>query len=364
MAHVFEKATRKKVKLKILIEGPSGSGKTIGALHTARGLVGPTGKVALIDSEKDRSEYYADRYDFDKLSLTDLRCQAYGQALQAAIEAGYEAVVIDSLSHAWLDVLTRKDAYDAANPSSNRFTNWQKFSPEWERLIRFILECPAHVICTARSKQSHEQVEENGKKKVIKLGLAPQIREGTEYEFAVTFSLNNTHSGEATKDNTNLFGDTTEPINLLGDKVTRKLNEWLSSGNAVQIQPKPVTPPVVNTPEQVKNIVANSSPGRINGADSTPAPALTLEGIKAKYDEAKAKVKTSEKLGEWVAWVEGQYAKLTGTPTTDIDLVESIRQELVISDLAEGKAVWQNWTPEMLDKGKHAVSYWLDNAKA
>jgi phage recombination protein Bet len=100
------------------------------------------------------------------------------------------------------------------------------------------------------------------------------------------------------------------------------------------------------------------------GPAKTPAPALTLAGIKDKFNEAKAKVTSSEKFGEWVQWLEMQYAKLTGTDPNDVDLFESVRQEVGISDLAEGKAVWQNWTPEMLDKGKHAVTYWLDNAKS
>ena len=331
MSFTFEKATRKKVKLKVLIDGPSGAGKTIGALNLARGLVGPTGRVALIDSEKDRSEYYADRYEFDKLSLTDLRCVAYEKALQAAVDAGYDAVVIDSLSHAWLDVLTRKDAYDAANPSSNRFTNWQKFSHEWERLIRFILECPAHVVCTARSKQAHEQIEENGKKKVVKLGLAPQLREGTEYEFAVTFSLNDTHRGEATKDNTFLFGDKTEPIDLLKPSVAKRLNDWLASGNAVQ--------PTKPTP----------------AAPTKPDAPVTIDTVREAFAKARTAISCGEELGKWAERIA---ARIPG------DLIEAVRQDVGVSDLATGSAVWAGWTPEMLDKGKQAVTYWLDNVKA
>lgn len=279
MSIEFKKATRAKVKLKILIDGPSGSGKTIGAIHTARGIVGTAGKIAVIDSERDRSEYYADRYDFDKLSLTELKCENYGQALQAAIDAGYEAVVIDSLSHAWLNLLERKDTFDAANPSSNRWTNWAKFTPEWDKLIRFILECPVHVICTARSKQSHEQVEDGGKKKVVKLGLAPQIRENTEYEFAVTFSLNESHSGEATKDNTFLFGDKKEPIDLLNGKVCKKLNEWLSTAADAPVSPKP--PQGESASTKIKNTLVAT----LNSVKSITELDTAKKAFKANFDK-------------------------------------------------------------------------------
>jgi hypothetical protein len=70
---------------------------------------------------------------------------------------------------------------------SNTYTNWKLFSAEWDSLVRAILDIPAHVIATARSKQAYEQVDVEGKKKVLKIGLQPVIRDGTEYEFALHF---------------------------------------------------------------------------------------------------------------------------------------------------------------------------------
>ena len=45
----FQKAERKKSKLRLALTGPSGSGKTYGALLVAKGL---GGKIAVIDTEK------------------------------------------------------------------------------------------------------------------------------------------------------------------------------------------------------------------------------------------------------------------------------------------------------------------------
>ena len=66
---LFRKATREKVFLKLAVTGPSGSGKTYSALRLARGLVGPTGKIALIDTENGSASLYADRFQFDVLDI-------------------------------------------------------------------------------------------------------------------------------------------------------------------------------------------------------------------------------------------------------------------------------------------------------
>ena len=49
---MFQKAIRKRAKARIGICGPAGSGKTMSVLKLAFGIVGPTGKIAVIDTEK------------------------------------------------------------------------------------------------------------------------------------------------------------------------------------------------------------------------------------------------------------------------------------------------------------------------
>ena len=224
--NAFKKAQRTAVKLKALFMGPSGSGKTLGALKVAKGL---SPKVALIDSENDRSSYYADAVDFDSLSLKEHTPKAYMKAIDDAMEADYEVVVIDSLSHAWQNVLDRKLAFEKANPSKNAFTMWAQFGAEWERLIAHILHADIHVIATARSKQVYEQVEQNGKKRIEKLGMQPQLRDGAEYEFALVFDIAITHTATATKDNTGLFmlSENDNMWDLCAPDVPKRLRAWM-----------------------------------------------------------------------------------------------------------------------------------------
>lgn len=230
----FQRAQRSAVKLKILLTGPSGAGKTLGALRIAEGIA--PGKIALIDSENDRSAYYADRLEFDVLSLTDHRPRSYVAALDAAVGGGYQVVIIDSISQAWSDVLGRKSAYDASAPHSNSWANWRTFSAEWERLVRHILDAPVHVICSARSKQSYETTDVGGRKSIVKQGMAPIAKPGLEYEFAVHFDLLISHVARALKDNTGKFdrGDA-ELYDLCDGSVPAALREWISTAKPVEV---------------------------------------------------------------------------------------------------------------------------------
>lgn len=232
----FQKATRKQVRIKMLLKGPTGAGKTYGALLIADGLA--PGKVALLDSEHDRSEYYADVVPFQRAAPESFHPKHYMAAIHAAVEAGFEVLIIDSLSHCWLDVLERKDAYDKANPRTNQWTNWALFGEEWNDLLRVILEAPIHIICTARSKMAHEQVEQNGRKQVVKLGLAPQLRENTEYEFAICFDVELTtdgrHPAQVSKDNTNLMSEPGKVWDLVDGTVPALIRKWLSTAKEIE----------------------------------------------------------------------------------------------------------------------------------
>src|SRR5678810_1497531 len=95
----FVKATRKKVKLKLAVTGPSGAGKTFSALRLAKGL---GSKVALIDTENDSASLYGGSFDFDVSGISPpFQHEKFVAAINEAVKAGYDVVVIDSASHFW-----------------------------------------------------------------------------------------------------------------------------------------------------------------------------------------------------------------------------------------------------------------------
>lgn len=234
----FTKATRTAVKLKLGVQGPSGSGKTLGALCLARSLVGPEGRIAVIDTENETASLYSDRVEFDTLPIgAPYLSKKYIDGIALAIAEGYDIVVLDSISHQWAGdggILARKDLKD--KQGGNSWTNWATFTTEHEGFKAAILQSPIHLIATLRSKQEYV-AEQNaqGKTAPKKLGMAPIQREGMEYELSCVFEVSMGHDATISKDRTGLFEsgvayDLTKPL------VGKLLNEWLRTA-------KPAPPP-------------------------------------------------------------------------------------------------------------------------
>ena len=95
----FTKAERKSAKARILIEGPSGSGKSYSALRLAKGL---GGRIAAIDTEHGSLSMYSDVAEFDVMELSaPFSPDRYIAAIREAEQAGYEVLIIDSITHEW-----------------------------------------------------------------------------------------------------------------------------------------------------------------------------------------------------------------------------------------------------------------------
>lgn len=203
--NVFRKAQRKRAKIRLGIGGPSGSGKTYSSLLIASGL---GEKVAVIDTEHGSAELYADLFDYDVAVLKPpFSPERYISLIKAAEDAGYEVIVIDSLSHAWRGEGGMLEIHDAVTSvTGNSFAAWREVSPIHNALVEKMLQSPAHIIATLRAKQDYVIVDENGKKMVRKVGLAPVFREGIEYEFTMYFEMTADHLAVVSKDRTGLFG--------------------------------------------------------------------------------------------------------------------------------------------------------------
>ena len=112
---MFRKAERRKAKLRLAITGPAGSGKTWGALTLAQGI---GGRIAMIDTENGSGDLYADMCDYDVETLTaPYSVQKYLAAIHEAEQAGYDILIIDSLSHAWAGEGGLLDVHDQLTQS-------------------------------------------------------------------------------------------------------------------------------------------------------------------------------------------------------------------------------------------------------
>ncbi len=227
----FHKATKEQSFLRMALVGPSGSGKTYSSLRIAQGL---GHKIALIDSERGSASKYAGDFNFDTVELdTSFSPAEYIEGIQAAVQGGYEVLIIDSLSHAWNDkggILELHDAIAAQEKNVNDFTAWRQVTPEHNRLVDAILRAPLHVIVTMRVKTDYvTEKDERGKTVIRKVGLKPIQRDGLEYELDVVGDLDQNNTLVITKTRCKALFQAT--IHQPGeDNVAKVLKTWLSDG--------------------------------------------------------------------------------------------------------------------------------------
>jgi hypothetical protein len=235
MSFTFAKATKKQSRLRFDIEGPPGSGKTYSGLAIATGLCPPGGKIAVIDTERGSASKYASKFEFDVLELADFAPANYVAAIAAADAAGYDVILIDSLSHAWNakgGALEMADKIAKRSASGNSFNAWKDVTPEQNKMVDAILQSKAHVIVTMRVKTDYvvERDERTGKNVPKKIGLAAVQREGLDYEFDVVGRMDHTHSMLITKTRCSALTDAY--IEHPGEQVAAVLRDWLTDGIA------------------------------------------------------------------------------------------------------------------------------------
>lgn len=256
MGMSFKKATREQSKGRVAIIGPSGAGKT----YTMLLLLQMLGKrVAVIDSERGSASKYAGctdkatgiTFDFDVLELESHSPEAYVQAIQLAEREGYDAIGVDSLSHAWMGkdgALEQVDKAAKRSQSGNSFTAWRDVTPKHNALVDALTMCRAHLIVTMRSKTEYVLEEDGrGKKTPRKIGLAPIQRDGLEYEFDVVGDMNHEHDYVISK--TRCAALDGAVINKPGAQLAETLRAWLETGAAPTTkQPAAPTPQPASKP--------------------------------------------------------------------------------------------------------------------
>jgi len=233
MSSLFTKATKAEAKARIAVTGPSGSGKTYSSLLWATTLA-EGGKIAVIDTERDSAKLYADRFDFDALSMSaPYHPDRLIEALKVAQDEGYACVVIDSLTHFWNGQGGILEIVDQAGAAAkgNNFAGWKTATPIQQRMVDAILAFDGHIITTIRSKTEWSlEKNEYGKIAPKKVGLAPQQRDGIEYEYTLVLEMDTEHRTLIGKTRCELMADKVYPPNAATEGATTFLT-WLKSGD-------------------------------------------------------------------------------------------------------------------------------------
>lgn len=239
----LQKATRKKVKLRLGLSAVSGGGKTYSALLLAKGLVGDWNKIAVIDTENNSASLYSHLGDFNTIELTaPYAPERYIEAIAACEAAGMECIIIDSITHEWDG---KGGCLEIMDKLGGKYQDWAKVTPRHQAFIDAILQSKCHVVTTVRRKQDYEMTKDNnGKLKVEKAGLKEVTREGFEYELTANFNVDERHNATASKDRTGLFMD--KPSFVISELTGEMIKEWCESGLDVQQEIKEAVSKLAN----------------------------------------------------------------------------------------------------------------------
>lgn len=208
MTFQFRQAKRSEAKPLIGLYAESGCGKTWSALLLARGFVGPTGKIGMIETEGGRGEANVGREPVGDYLVCPIRGsfspQAYGEAITAAEQAGLDALIVDSASHEWEGaggVLSM-----AADNQANNMKGvlvWQR--PKIEHQRHFMLRLmqtpiPLVIVCMrAKYPMVEKQKSSGGKEWVRSDALEPKQADDILFEMFVHGWIGQDHKLHVTK---------------------------------------------------------------------------------------------------------------------------------------------------------------------
>lgn len=246
---MFHAATKTQLKARVAMDGPSGAGKTWTALTWATVLAttpktdtepAKIGRIALIDTERGSASLYSDRFRFDTAQINPpYDPDRLIAALRAAESDGYDVVLIDSLSHFWEGEGGVLDIADAAGQRAqgNSWAGWKTATPVLRHLVDQMLALNAHLIVTMRSKTDwaqEEYTDRDGRKKTrpVRIGMAPVMRAGMEYEFTVVGDLDIEHRMSITKSRCDAVADLIVQPGRAAEAGEVFAN-WLRSGEPV-----------------------------------------------------------------------------------------------------------------------------------
>lgn len=275
--HLAATAVKEQLKARVAITGPAGAGKTMTALQWATVLAGDNGNILVIDSERRSSSLYADRFRFDTIDWKPPYSPQELTATMLDASDKYDVIIIDSISHWWEGDGGVLDFVDSRSPQGNKFAGWKEGTPVIRALIESILAANAHVIVTMRSKMEYVlETNERGKQVPKKVGMAPVMRNGIEYEFTVVGDMDLANALTFTKSRCDaLSGRTflTGEIIAAAETFEAWLNDGVAKVSPAEAEQIRAAVHAIQNPK-VRSAIARSFKATFGEVDHLPADLL------------------------------------------------------------------------------------------
>lgn len=379
---VFEDAEREQLFAKVAIMGASGSGKTVGSLKLAHGLVdGDWSKIFVADTENKRALAYRGTthtgLEIGKFKHASIHApydtEKFIDIIDVAMENGAEVLIIDSISHQWEGL---GGVLEENEQQGSDFWAWKGPKKKHHKLKDHIQQTPLHIIVTMRTKQEYAVIPgggRNGKNAIEKLGMKPVQENAFDYEFLLSFHINEDSEANATKDNTGLFRG--EEF-VIEPEHGSKLRTWLVEGKEVKTVKEEK-----NEAEEKRQALINKFTEQRKATDkaqkfftnqeiktNTKLPQWTLEMLEAldkQLTEAAAKKKQQQKPKQDEQKAPEEPKQEENLPSTNRgDMIQQIYKLSETPEVAKTvQEVMEKWKVENFDSLRdEQVKFILDLA--
>ncbi len=244
----FKQASKESGYLRVVMHGSPGAGKTWSALKLAHYLQTlyeyPENSIALADTERGSASKYAgesfddegNKFNFltvgDEFFGGDYSIAKFNKMMSEVEKSKIPILIIDSMSMFWNGtngITEFVDEQAAKMKGGNSFVAWKAGDKLYKQMVQSLTAHKGHIICTLRSKLAYEQkTNENGRKEIQRLGMAPEMRDHFISELDVECYLDEEHNLTIGKTRCNAVDG--KMFKKPGKDFAKALFEWSSSG--------------------------------------------------------------------------------------------------------------------------------------
>ena len=232
-------AERVGAHLLIQLYGPPRSGKTYTALRIARGMVGPKGRIGVLDTESGRARLYSDKVPggFVVGELTPpYTPRRYLEAIEEFLAYGVDILVVDSFSHCWEGRGGVLEMADQAEENGRKgLLKWLIPKRDYKKLVSFLLSTRMHMILCSRAKQPILEAVVEGEKTLVTQPWEPIQDKRLKYEMTIVVPMTLDGAYETEPSRLKAPGDLVHLFQgeLLDERTGAAIAEWVTGGKPV-----------------------------------------------------------------------------------------------------------------------------------